>query len=192
MGIIMNHVFISYSRREEVIVNKFVNKLREDGYSIWIDKSGAGLGIPFSTKWFEVITEALYTAEGAIIFHSDSWDKSVPCRNEFDIIYKCDIPYIVLETYMLEDSFEGELKKSHAFIKALMKSESNYDRTVLMSNAYAYKSGVDPYQLIQYSKGFFIWDRIIYLIKDLRKMRRIMIDRNYKQLNPDIYSYMLK
>ena len=81
----MNHLFISYSRQDEVIVDRFAAALREKGYQIWQDKSGAGTGIPFSTKWFDIITEALYSAQGAIIFRSENWERSTPCKNEFAV-----------------------------------------------------------------------------------------------------------
>ena len=55
----MNHIFVSYSRKDEAVVDLFVAGLREAKVNVWQDKSGAGTGIPFSTKWFDVIVEAL-------------------------------------------------------------------------------------------------------------------------------------
>ena len=86
----MNHIFVSYDRKDEAVVDFFVQRLKEEGYNIWQDKSGAESGIPFSTKWFEVITEALYTAEGAIIFNSSAWAESKPCAKEYELINRCN------------------------------------------------------------------------------------------------------
>ena len=58
----MDHIFISYSRKDEEQVNAFVERLRGFGFEVWQDVSGKRSGIPYSVKWFEVIEEAIYTA----------------------------------------------------------------------------------------------------------------------------------
>ena len=45
----MNHIFISYSRKDSEYVNAVTALLREAGLSVWQDISGKGSGIPFST-----------------------------------------------------------------------------------------------------------------------------------------------
>ena len=80
----MNHIFISYSRKDSEYVNAVTALLREAGLSVWQDISGKASGIPYSTKWFEVIQEALFSSAGAVIFTSEQWEKSDPCKKEFE------------------------------------------------------------------------------------------------------------
>lgn len=79
----MDHIFISYSRKDESQVSSFVEELRKSGFEIWQDLSGKRSGIPYSVKWFEVIEEAIITAAGAIIFNTKAWTQSSPCQDEF-------------------------------------------------------------------------------------------------------------
>ena len=89
----MEHLFISYSRRDEKYVSAVAEGLRSRGIEVWQDISGKASGIPYSTKWFEVIQEALFSSAGAVIFTSDQWEKSDPCKKEFELIRALDIPY---------------------------------------------------------------------------------------------------
>ena len=89
----MEHLFISYSRRDEKYVSAVAESLRSRGIEVWQDISGKASGIPYSTKWFEVIQEALFSSAGAVIFTSEQWEKSDPCKKEFELIRALDIPY---------------------------------------------------------------------------------------------------
>ena len=63
----MDHIFISYSRKDINAVDQIVERLRNAGVNVWQDISGPGTGIPFSTKWADVIKEAIHMAGGAVI-----------------------------------------------------------------------------------------------------------------------------
>ena len=89
----MEHLFISYSRRDEKYVSAVAEGLRSREIEVWQDISGKASGIPYSTKWFEVIQEALFSSAGAVIFTSEQWEKSDPCKKEFELIRALDIPY---------------------------------------------------------------------------------------------------
>ena len=93
----MEHLFISYSRRDEAYVSAVAEALRARGIEVWQDISGKATGIPYSTKWFEVIQEALFASAGAVVFTSDEWRKSGPCRKEIELIEALDIPYKMVE-----------------------------------------------------------------------------------------------
>ena len=67
----MNHIFISYSRRDSAFVNRIADLLRKEEIPVWQDISGKSSGIPFSTKWFSAIEEALHTSAGALVFRSE-------------------------------------------------------------------------------------------------------------------------
>ncbi len=97
----MDHIFISYSRKDEEQVAVLVEELRKAGFEIWQDVSGKRSGIPYSVKWFEVIKEAVYAAAGAVIFKSEAWEHSGPCQKEFELIRETDLPFM----YVAADSF---------------------------------------------------------------------------------------
>ena len=82
----MNHLFVSYSRKDEALVSAVVQNLRAQGFDVWQDISGKTSGIPYSTKWFAAIEEALYTSAGAVMFCSEAWRESAPCGKEQKLI----------------------------------------------------------------------------------------------------------
>ena len=62
----MNHIFISYQRSSEAWTTELAGRLREKGIAVWQDLSGKETGIPYSVKWWEIIEQALYRADGAV------------------------------------------------------------------------------------------------------------------------------
>ena len=84
----MNHIFVSYSRRDADLVDRMVDGLRSQGYPIWQDTSGKTSGIPYSTKWFKAIEDAIFSSSCALIFDSESWRASAPCRKEYELFRK--------------------------------------------------------------------------------------------------------
>ena len=134
----MSHLFISYSRKHEAIVSEVAEILKEQGISIWQDVSGKASGIPFSTKWFEVIEDALYNSAGAIIFDSAEWRKSDPCKREFDIIEKNSIPY---KTVNLEDGTNAQTMAYDivSWYEHYVSNEENDARTWLFAQARSFQ-----------------------------------------------------
>lgn len=54
----MEHdIFISYSRKDLQIVDQFVNKITEAGYTVWIDRNGIYSGDEFTTQIVRAIRE---------------------------------------------------------------------------------------------------------------------------------------
>lgn len=51
-------IFISYSRKDTAVVNQFVNKLTEAGYSVWIDREGIYSGDQFKAKIVKAIRDS--------------------------------------------------------------------------------------------------------------------------------------
>ena len=185
----MNHIFISYSRQDEKIVDAFVKDLRDNGYNIWQDKSGAGTGIPFSTKWFDVIIEALYIAEGAIIFHSDDWEKSIPCKKEYEIIKKCGLPLLTLEIASIYHSHDNALGTVKNTLVPQLTDQENILRTKLLSRSYSFKQGVDPYLLIDDIKGVSI-RKCIRCIQEVLAMNSLIKSKKYELIDPEMFPYM--
>ena len=131
----MNHIFISYSRRDTEYVNSVVSLLKDSGLAVWQDISGKGSGIPFSTKWFSAIEEALHTSAGAVVFDSSYWQKSVPCRKEYDIVQNLHIPCFRVEMTGQIPSAETTAEEIIAWSeKEVYGPEENDLRTWLMSS----------------------------------------------------------
>ncbi len=186
----MNHIFISYSRKDADAVFSIADLLRKNGVKIWQDVSGAGTGIPFSTKWFDVITEALYLASGAIVFRSENWEKSTPCKDEFELIRKCDIPYLELDPAAAAAAPEETLRLVQTFLKKAANAEENEIRTKMLSCAYEYKAGVNPYQIIPHSRGIVL--SAADILYEMWEMKNAANRHDFKNRNKEIYPYILK
>ena len=186
----MNHIFISYSRKDKDVVFKAVELLRAEGINVWQDVSGAGTGIPFSTKWFDVITEAMHLAAGAVIFHSENWEASGPCQKEYELIMQCCIPAIVMKTEETRADFDAAVKDICVFLKKQVYTEYNEARTKLISSAYEYREGANPYTLIPKTRG--VTGFADYILFELRAMRIEARDDDFKKRNPELYPYIKK
>ncbi len=100
----MSKVFVSYSRKDSVLVNEIVNRLMEQGLPVWQDKLGKSSGIPFSQKWRRFIEEAITRALGMIVFLSDYWEESKICNAEMKHALIDGIPILKVD---LRDSHDA-------------------------------------------------------------------------------------
>ena len=171
-------------------MDAYVSGLRDAGVNIWQDKSGAATGIPFSTKWFDVIKEALYLSSGAIIFESQNWKDSTPCQNELDLILQCNIPHVKLKVEEIYSDLDKTIQEVNEFYRNKVDTYENLTRTQLLSSAYEYSTGVDPYQLLEHTKG--LSRTITYLITDLRAMSKYVRTHSFEGLDPKISESMTK
>ena len=60
----MHDIFISYSRKDSEAVGRFVEKLTEEGYSVWIDKDGIESGDQFKL----IIVKAIEDSKIVLFF----------------------------------------------------------------------------------------------------------------------------
>ena len=158
----MNHLFISYSRKDEELVSAVVQRLRAQGLNVWQDISGKTSGIPYSTKWFAAIEEALYTSAGAVMFCSEAWRKSVPCQKEQQLITELAIPPLPIE---LEEGQQADPEEIAERIVAWSREsvygqETNEQRAWLLSSVHACSmqkgryTGIPRYRKRRESKAF--------------------------------------
>lgn len=180
----MGQIFISYSRKDSLAVNAFVYEMRNSGYDLWLDVSGPASGIPFSTKWFDVIEEAIYYSNGAFIFCSENWERSEPCQKEWELIQKTGMPFMKIDPAQMEQDPEPLLMKARMFCPETIK-ESNQRRCRIFSSAYAIKNGMEPYDLIERPNG--IKQAFYYLTETFM----MYFDRkDLEELDPDFYPYI--
>lgn len=132
------HLFISYSRRDEQVVTAFAESLRAKGLEVWQDISGERSGIPYSTKWFEAIESAIHAADGAIIVDSAHWQASKPCHEERRMIEECDLPLLELTAEQLGQNLEDAVSMTLDWVSKRVQTESNYDRSFIVSRAFRF------------------------------------------------------
>jgi WD40 repeat protein len=80
----VTEIFISYSRRDKIFVEKFLKALNENGYSvdqIWVDWED----IPASSKWEQEIRKGVEKANSIIFILSPEWALSNECAKELKI-----------------------------------------------------------------------------------------------------------
>lgn len=94
----MNHdIFISYSRKDTNIVDKFVKRLEDEGLNVWIDRDGIESGDAFK----RVIVRAIKESSIVLFFASESSNSSIWTAKEINIAVHYEKPIIPIK---LDDS----------------------------------------------------------------------------------------
>jgi WD40 repeat protein len=178
----MNHIFISYCRSDGYYVSQIADALKERGLDIWMDVYGKDSGIPYSTKWFEVIEDALHTASGAIIFDTKAWQESSPCAKEFALIEMNSIPHINLDLAQINNCSDAVTAIINWWNETV-NNEKNEIRTWLFSNAYTYKKHKQSLNLIPSKMSLY---NSIKFIKKMKLIKESALSEKNYQKNPDI------
>jgi hypothetical protein len=77
----LSDIFISYSRQDAEFVKQLTEKLEENGLDVWIDWED----IPYSSNWWEEISQAITGASAFVCILSDDYFKSETCRAELKL-----------------------------------------------------------------------------------------------------------
>ncbi|MES9970212.1 MAG: toll/interleukin-1 receptor domain-containing protein [Candidatus Thiodiazotropha sp.] len=75
---VLSDVFISYSRQDTNFVEQLSKKLHECGLDVWIDWED----IPYSSNWWNEISQAIDGASAFVCILSDDYFKSETCEAE--------------------------------------------------------------------------------------------------------------
>ena len=89
----MYDVFISYSRTNQKIVDVFVSRLREEGFSIWIDRKGIESGDSFKS----VIVKAISESNIVLFFSSEASNQSKWTAKEIGLATAFSKPIIPIK-----------------------------------------------------------------------------------------------
>ncbi len=89
----MYDVFISYSRTNQKIVDVFVSRLREEGFSIWIDRKGIESGDSFKS----VIVKAISESNVVLFFSSEASNQSKWTAKEIGLATAFSKPIIPIK-----------------------------------------------------------------------------------------------
>ena len=76
----MNDVFISYSRRDKIFVQKLYEALTAANRAVWADWDS----IPAASDWFAEIKQGIEETNSVVFILSPEWVKSNECRKEMD------------------------------------------------------------------------------------------------------------
>lgn len=169
----MNHIFISYSRRNETQVTRFVESLRKQRLEIWQDINGKRSGIPYSVKWFDAIEEAIFTAAGAIIFDTEPWVRSVPCQKEFHLIQETALPFMYVSMDRLFSEEADVINEAARWCEEQIKSQENGYCRWMVSGAYR------VYKKLPVEAYFPAGKRLIHNWMWLKECRRIFRQKNF-------------
>lgn len=172
-GSSMNHIFISYSRKNEAQVTRFAEGLRRQRLEIWQDIAGKRSGIPYSVKWFDAIEEAIFTASGAIIFDTEPWRCSVPCQKEFQLIQETALPlmYISMDRLLSEEA--DVIHEAARWCREQIESKENSYCRWMVSGAYR------VYKKLPIEAYFPAGKRLIHNWRWLKECRRIAGQKNF-------------
>lgn len=188
----MNHLFISYSRKNEAEVSRLVTRIKDKGIEVWQDVLGKEGGIPFSTKWFDAIEDALYQASGAVIIHTKEWMASSPCSKEYELIEKNSIPFIFVETEDLSDQTEL-LRRILEWYEGKVRTEGNLVRTYLFAQGKKVSRDRNINHLFPKSQ------RLLESISEIGRLslyKRFFKEEGFADKNPEaaewIYHYIKK
>lgn len=180
-------IFVSYSRRDVAPVTSFVESIRTRGLKVWQDISGRQSGIPYSTRWFEAIENAIHQSWGAIIVDSDNWQASRPCRTELQMIEDCEIPHVRVPVSEIEECPAEALEKVMAWIAECVDNEENYVRTDLVSKAFRYSKRKGRLSLVPRPRHLY---GSINLLKRLRQLSKYVNFRFSPEESASIRTYL--
>lgn len=82
----MSHVFLSYSRSDSAPVDALAKRLEEQGFQVWIDRTG----IEGGTQWRSEIVKAIETCSAFILVLSYRSAQSKNVRREVDLAESSD------------------------------------------------------------------------------------------------------
>ncbi len=106
---VLTDVFISYSRKDSKFVDSLNTALAKVEKNVWIDWED----IPYSSKWWDEITEAIEGTNAFICVLSPDYFASKTCVEELIIAEKCDKRVIPV----LHREFEPKLNTSNSISK---------------------------------------------------------------------------
>ena len=77
----MSHVFLSYSRRDEAVVDSLAAHVEQAGFATWVDRKGIAGG----EQWRKEIVAAIQSASLMALFLSTNSTRSDNVRKEIDL-----------------------------------------------------------------------------------------------------------
>lgn len=149
----MNHIFISYQRSSEAWTTELAGRLREKGIAVWQDLSGKETGIPYSVKWWEIIEQALYRADGALIIRTRPWLESAPCSKEYRLMERNHIPRHIISEDAMTD-MDQVIEEILQWYEKDVCTEENRKRVYVFSQAWNYSRDSSISHLLPGKIGF--------------------------------------
>jgi hypothetical protein len=105
----LTDIFISYSRQDSAFVKQLTERLNKANLDVWIDWED----IPYSSNWWDEISEAVAGASAFVCVLSDEYFKSDTCRAELKLAEESNKR--IIPVYY--KNFERKLNNSNAVAK---------------------------------------------------------------------------
>src|SRR5688572_715261 len=104
---LMGYVFISYSSKDETVVNDLIRILRAHGFEVWNDREGIGGG----EEWRKQIVQAIKGARVVLLVLTPHSVVSKNVRKELDLAedWKKTLLPVELATVVVPDTMEYQL-----------------------------------------------------------------------------------
>jgi hypothetical protein len=127
----MGHIYISYSRQDRDSVHQYVERLRAEGYTVWIDDQN----IPTGTEWWSQIQLAIAEADAYIMFLSLASVESQWIRTELNSALSNNKPVIPVLLEHLPLQFLPQQIANLQYVDATQDMESALRQIVLALEA---------------------------------------------------------
>jgi hypothetical protein len=105
----LTDIFISYSRRDSAFVKQLTERLQNARLDVWIDWED----IPYSSNWWDEISQAVAGASAFVCVLSDDYFKSDTCRAELKLAEEANKR--IIPVYY--KNFDRKLNNSNAVAK---------------------------------------------------------------------------
>jgi len=135
----MSDIFLSYKREDKEIAHKIAEVIKQEGYSVWVDRI-----IPPGKEFYKVIEEEIKAASCVVVLWSNRSIESIEVKTEAKAGYKREILIPVLiedveqpfEFTLIEaaDLVEWDGTSSHDEFKLLLDSIGILKRSKLPEN----------------------------------------------------------
>lgn len=93
-------MFISYSRQDQDVVLRLVDRLRSAGYHPWLDQRSIAVSVP----WLDEIAHAIRSAVLFVIIESPSSAASINCGREAALAHTLDKPMLAIPVDEADDA----------------------------------------------------------------------------------------
>lgn len=107
----LTDIFVSYSRKDSAFVRQLTERLHNSRLNVWIDWED----IPYSSNWWEEISQAVAGASAFVCVLSDDYFNSETCRSELKLAednHKRIIP-VYYKSFNRTLNTSNEVAKTH-------------------------------------------------------------------------------
>lgn len=163
----MQHVFISYSRRDSAFADELLAEFQRAGIDAWIDRRN----LPVSVPWLEDVQYAISGALVVVACRSPEFDRSTACGQEIAVATELGVP--VSDAFVTEPVAQA-VKRTRAVLEQAPKA--GILRAEITRRAVDWKRAGRSHRALASGK----------LLRDVRHASR----RGDLRLSPDVSAFL--